>query len=133
MLPEDWSDRRRALTGSGLAAAALAGMAFAPPTIPWLIPLLALLGLGLGTFTPANNTLVMRAVPQASAGTGGGMVNLGRGLGTALGVAAVTLTLHLVPGGSGARAAVGVLLAFAVLALATTAKGTASVHDSSQR
>jgi len=98
VLPEDWSDRRRALTGSGVAAAALAGMAFAPPTIPWLIPLLALLGLGLGTFTPANNTLVMAAIPARAAGTGGGLVNMTRGLGTALGVALVTLTLHLVHG-----------------------------------
>jgi EmrB/QacA subfamily drug resistance transporter len=96
VLPTGWSDRRRALTGSGLAVVALAGMSIAPPTTPWLIPLLALLGLGLGTFTPANNTLVMAAIPSRAAGTGGGLVNMTRGLGTALGVALVALTLHLV-------------------------------------
>jgi len=133
LLPTGWDDRLRCRAGAAGCAAALALLAVLPMT-PAVLPLpLLLLGGALGVFTPANNTLVMRAVPQASAGTGGGMVNLGRGLGTALGVAAVTLTLHLVPGASGARAAVGVLLAFAVLALATTAKGTASVHDSSQR
>jgi hypothetical protein len=59
--------------------------------------------------------MVMRAFPTESAGTGGGMVNMGRGLGTALGVAAVTLILQLVPGISGERAAVGALLACALL------------------
>jgi hypothetical protein len=43
------------------------------------------------------------------------MVNMGRGLGTALGVAAVTLMLHVVPGMPGERAAAAVLLAFGVL------------------
>lgn len=108
VLPPGWSDRRRALTGSAVAAAALAGMVPAPPRIAWLVPLLAVLGLGLGTFTPANNTLVMAAIPAQAAGTGGGLVNMTRGLGTALGVALVTLTLHLVPG-SGMRAPAGLL------------------------
>jgi MFS family permease len=120
LLPPGWDDRRRCRAGAAGCVAALALLAALPMT-PGLLPLpLGLLGVALGVFTPANNTLVMRAVPQSSAGTGGGMVNLGRGLGTALGVAAVTLTLHLAPGGAGERAAVGVLTAFAVLALATT-------------
>lgn len=95
LLPQGWSDRRRALAGSALAAAALIGMILVPLTAAWLAPLLAALGLGLGVFTPANNTLVMGAIPQSAAGTGGGLVNMTRALGTALGVALVTLTLHL--------------------------------------
>ncbi|MFF4136612.1 hypothetical protein ACFY1B_34905 [Streptomyces mirabilis] len=55
----------------------------------------------------------MKVVPTASAGTGGGMVNVARGLGTAVGVAAVTLALHLAP-------TAAVLLAAAVLAIAAT-------------
>ncbi|MFE4873675.1 hypothetical protein [Streptomyces sp. NPDC056682] len=50
---------------------------------------LALLGLGLGTFIPANNALIMGAIPASCSGTGGGLVNMTRGLGTALGVALV--------------------------------------------
>ncbi len=84
---------------------------------------LALLGLALGVFVPANNALVMKAVPATSAGTGGGMVNMTRGLGTAVGVAAVTLAYHLAPGDTGARTATFTLLAFAALALATTLPG----------
>ncbi|MFC1430989.1 MFS transporter [Streptacidiphilus sp. N1-3] len=120
LLPPRWDDRARARIGAAGCVAALLLMALLPFTSAVLPLPLGLLGLALGVFTPANNTLVMRAVPASSAGTGGGMVNMGRGMGTALGVAAVTLTLHLVPGAAGTRTAVAVLAAFALLALATT-------------
>ena len=117
LLPSGWGDRARARLGAAGCVLALGLLAVLPFT-PSVLPLpLGLLGLALGVFTPANNTLVMRAVPAVSAGAGGGMVNMGRGLGTALGVAAVTLALHLAPGEAGVRAAVAVLAAFAVLAL----------------
>jgi hypothetical protein len=73
------------------------------------------LGLGLGAFTPANNTLVMGAIPARAAGTGGGLVNMTRGLGTALGVALVTLTLSLVPDRASAARAATLLLAVVAL------------------
>jgi len=113
VLPDDWSDRRRALAGSAVAAAALAALIPLPFEPAVLIPLYAVLGLGLGTFTPANNTLVMAAIPPRAAGTGGGLVNMTRGLGTALGVALVTLMLYLAPAHA-AHAATAVL---AVVAL----------------
>jgi EmrB/QacA subfamily drug resistance transporter len=97
VLPRRWTDRRRALIGSAVAAAALAVLTPLPFEPAVLVPLYAVLGLGLGTFTPANNTLVMGAIPARAAGTGGGLVNMTRGLGTALGVSLVTLTLYLVP------------------------------------
>jgi hypothetical protein len=46
---------------------------------------LGLLGAGLGTHIPANNTAIMSAVPPGQAAAAGGMVNMARGLGTALG------------------------------------------------
>jgi MFS family permease len=97
VLPASWTDRRRALLGSAVALLALLALIPMPFTPVGQMPLLALLGLGLGTFTPANNTIVMGAIPARAAGTGGGLVNMTRGLGTALGVALVTLTLYLVP------------------------------------
>lgn len=123
VLPASWGDRRRALLGSALAAAALVGMILVPLTGAWLAPLLALLGLGLGVFTPANNALVMAAVPARAAGTGGGLLNMTRALGTALGVALVTLTLHIAPrrdSAFGGHVAAALLTVLALGVLAST-------------
>ncbi|MCQ4084060.1 MFS transporter [Streptomyces sp. RB6PN25] len=114
VLPSSLTDRGRCVLGTVICAGALGGLLFVPVTPAALAPVLALLGLGLGTFTPANNALVMGSIPAGSSGTGGGLVNMTRGLGTALGVALVTLALHLAPHSGllgGARAAVSLLLA----------------------
>lgn len=95
VLPASWPSRRRCLAGALLTLGALAGLAFAAPRDPWLVAWLGVLGLGLGLFTPSNNEMVMGSVPKEHSGTGGGMVNMTRSLGTSLGVALVTLTYHL--------------------------------------
>ena len=59
-------------------------------TATWL----GLLGIALGTYIPANNTAIMTAIPPRQAAAADGMVNMARGLGTALGIAVVTLALH---------------------------------------
>ncbi|MFD8705448.1 MFS transporter [Kitasatospora sp. NPDC059648] len=120
LLPHAWDDQRRSRYGAAGCIAALALLAAVPQHAAVLPYPLALLGLALGVFLPANNTLVMKAVPSRSAGTGGGMVNMTRGLGTATGVAAVTLALHLGGQDTGARLAILALLAFAAVALAST-------------
>ncbi|MCH0559736.1 MFS transporter [Streptomyces sp. MUM 16J] len=102
LLPRRLSDRGRCLAGAAVFALALAALLVVPLTTVWLVPVLAGAGLGLGTFTPANNAMIMGAIPARSSGTGGGLVNMTRGLGTALGVALVTLALHLA-GGAGVR------------------------------
>ncbi|MHA7960318.1 MFS transporter [Streptomyces sp. L500] len=117
LLPRRWNGRRRALTGAALSMAGLLGLAFASPVDRWLICWLAVLGLGLGLFTPSNNETLMRAVPRELSGTGGGMVNTARALGTALGIAVVTLTLELGDG----RGAGSVLPPLPVLTLAAAA------------
>jgi len=120
LLPRSWTDRTRATLGAAVSIVVLAGLLTAPPTTDWLVTLLALLGVALGTFTPANNTLVMGAIPAQSAATGGGLVNMTRSLGTALGVALVTLALSLGSGHhilDGLRTAVLVLAAAAALTL----------------
>lgn len=117
-LPAAVTDRARCLYGSALSACALAALLLLAPRPA---PLACALGvLGLGLFAPANNALVMRAVPAAAPGTGGGLINMARGLGTAIGVALVTLALHA--GGDGGRLAVLLLLGAAV-AMAATATG----------
>jgi MFS family permease len=101
-----WTDRPRSLAGGLLCVAALIPLCLLPLTDVVLSISLAVLGIGLGLFTPANNAAVMAAIPAASSGVGGGLVNMARGLGTTLGVALVTLALH----GLGPRAAVIALL-----------------------
>ncbi len=93
LLPASWSNRDRCIAGGLLASASAAALAIPAPVI--VLPIvLGLLGIGLGVYIPANNAEIMTAVPARHAGTAGGMVNLARGLGTALGVAIVTLALH---------------------------------------
>jgi MFS family permease len=121
MLPRWWGNRPRCVAGALTAAGACALLAIAPAT-PFLLGcFLALLGLGLGMFVPANNSVVMAAVPARLSATAGGMISMARGIGTALGIATVTLTLHLTggPGITGARAALAALAAVALAAALT--------------
>lgn len=117
LLPATWTDRARCLAGALLAVTALAGLAVTPLSAGWLIPLLAILGVALGIFTPANNTLFMQALPAGSSATSGGLLNMARSLGTALGVALVTMALQLRPAGphllDGPRSALLMLTAVA--------------------
>lgn len=122
LMPRGWGDPARTLLGSTLCAVCLAVLLAVPPAAARFLPVLAVLGLGLGIFLPANNTLVMAAVPTHSSGTAGSLVNMARGLGTALGVALVTFALHLPGAGSGTggfQAAVLMLLAVAGFMLLT--------------
>ena len=57
--------------------------------------LLLLMGAFLGLVIPANNATVMEAVPASASAVTGGMVNVARALGTALGVALAAMGLHL--------------------------------------
>ncbi|MDN3356488.1 MFS transporter [Actinomadura sp. DC4] len=120
VLPKSLGNRRRCLLGGTVAALSAAALSTGPYGPGATAPALALLGMGLGLFVPANNAAIMGAIPRHLAATAGGMVNMTRGAGTALGIASVTLALHA--SGSvagGARAAFAVLTAAAVLATAT--------------
>jgi EmrB/QacA subfamily drug resistance transporter len=118
LLPSRWGPRARGLGGAALCGAALASVLVAPSEPWWVAACLLVLGIGLGVFIPANNSTIMAGFPARASATGGGLVNMARGLGTALGVAVVTLSLHIGEtsgrAGSGPRLALGVLLLFAV-------------------
>ncbi|HEY3684425.1 MAG TPA: MFS transporter [Streptosporangiaceae bacterium] len=119
VMPARWGTRVRCLAGGVAFVAGAGALLAAPASHAWVAGWLAVMGLGLGVFIPANNTAIMAAVPTRMAATGGGLVNMGRGLGTALGVTAVTLSLHFAGGAAAAGAARPALAALAVLALAT--------------
>jgi len=86
------------VAGMASAAVALAALALMPDlTLPATVGLLALLGVGLGLFTPPNNAAVMGSAPANRLGVAGGILNMARSLGTSLGVAATgaVLTIRL--------------------------------------
>lgn len=112
------------LTGAGLIE-----IACSQGTIGLLVGL-ALAGLGLGAFTPANNATIMSASPTGHAGVVGGLLNMTRGIGTALGVA-IASALYITASGatsasaSPANAANGLTAALAALGFAGLATGLA--------
>ena len=57
-----------------------------------------MIGVGLGLFTSPNNASIMGAAPDQQAGLASGVLNMSRGMGTALGLA-VTGTIFVVAGG----------------------------------
>jgi len=118
VLPKSLGNRRRCLLGGAIAALSAVALSVGPSGLGATVPLLALLGTGLGLFIPANNTAIMAGIPRHLSATAGGMVNMTRGMGTALGIALVTLALHAGASG-GARAAFAVLAVAAALATAT--------------
>jgi EmrB/QacA subfamily drug resistance transporter len=79
--------RPLAVGGMALCAGALAAMGLSRATGWSLVAGLVVVGAGLGLFIPPNNTAVMTAVPRSQAGTASGVLNMTRGLGTALGLA----------------------------------------------
>ena len=120
ILPSSLSERQRATLGAAICNDALGPVLTVTLSPTSLVPLLGLLGVGLGVFTPSNNTLIMGSIPRRASATGGGLLNMSRGLGTAVGVALVTLALHfgsrhpgIIPGD---RLAISALLAAALLA-----------------
>jgi EmrB/QacA subfamily drug resistance transporter len=83
-------------TAAGMASAALAlaALALVPNvSLPVTLGLLALLGIGLGLFTPPNNAAVMGSAPPHRLGVAGGILNMARSIGTSLGVASTGAVL----------------------------------------
>lgn len=104
------------VAGMALAAAGFALLAADPEGA--LVTALAVAGAGLGLYIPANNAAVMGAAPPGHAGSAGGLLNMTRGLGTALGVAVAGLVYGMVAGSS---AHTGVAMDQAIAALRAAA------------
>jgi Major Facilitator Superfamily len=125
ILPAGWSNRQRCAVGGLLSTCSVAGLAVPGPpaaTVLWLV----LIGTGLGVYIPANNAHIMAASPAHDAAKTGGMVNMARGLGTALGVALVTLGLHAGMHMDQAEPGTLAVGALAIAAIASTWAGTRS-------
>ena len=70
------------------------------PSTGGFLVLLAVIGVGMGLFTSPNNASIMGAAPEQQAGMASGVLNMTRGLGTALGLAVTGTDLR---GGGGRR------------------------------
>ncbi len=100
VFPARVRNRTRGALGASTCAVVLVMLVFMATSLVGIVVLLGLAGLCLGVFVPANNALVMRTGTASTAGTLGGLVNMARGIGTTLGIALVTLALHVsVPSG----------------------------------
>ena len=104
----------RSLTVSGmvLVAGALVVLGAVRPPTAGLLVLLAAVGVGMGLFTSPNNASIMGAAPGQQAGMASGVLNMTRGMGTALGLA-LTGTVFVVAGGDSGGSA-GAQHAFSV-------------------
>ncbi len=88
-------NERRVVVGSLVAALATLGQVVAWQS-PWAVGVLLIVGgMSLGVVLPANNAMVMTAVPPTAAATTGGMINVARAVGTSLGVAITSVGMAL--------------------------------------
>jgi MFS family permease len=107
---------------------------------------LALVGIGLGAFTPANNAAIMSSAPIGHAGVLSGLLNMTRGVGTALGVALTGMIYTTVVGvttpniahTNPTSAGAGLTLSLATLSLLSLSAGlglllTRRLHASARR
>ena len=115
-----------------------------PVTQATVVPQVALAGLGLGIFVPANNTVIMRGAADSTASLVGGLVSMARGIGTTFGISLMALAWHLGsqsyqagnPGYSGseqARPAFAVLAVVAAAAAAIAVAGRARARGPAER
>jgi EmrB/QacA subfamily drug resistance transporter len=119
----------------------LAGTSSAHGPIWEIAAALAIVGLGAGMFTPANNTAIMTSAPSRQSGVAGGVLNLTRGVGTSLGVALTGLVFELAAGGATSAVLPAALtqrgftaaVLFLAAAAATTTALCAARPDSSAR
>jgi EmrB/QacA subfamily drug resistance transporter len=110
------------VTGMGLVGLSLLLLGATRPPVVWFLVLLAGVGAGMGLFTSPNNASIMGAAPESHAGMASGVLNMTRGLGTALGLA-VTGTVFTVAGGDadGSAAHAFTVTAYLLAAIALAA------------
>ncbi|MGC2191870.1 MAG: MFS transporter [Candidatus Dormiibacterota bacterium] len=90
----------RPLTVGGmmLATVGLLAIALHPSSGGLLLVELVGVGIGLGVFIPSNNAAIMGSVERSHFGMAGGILNMTRGMGTAMGVALTGLVFGLAAG-----------------------------------
>jgi MFS family permease len=132
MLPRAWTDSQRGFAGATMTCGVMCTLVFVPVTEGTVIPLLALAGLGLGLFVPANNTVIMRCTADSSASLLGGLVSMARGIGTSLGISLMALALHVGGADHGYAGSTQARPAFIVLAVVSAAAAAIALAGGAQ-
>jgi EmrB/QacA subfamily drug resistance transporter len=116
-------------TGIGMAVTAVGmGLLALSSTRPGLtVVALAVAGAGLGLFIPANNAATMGAAPPHRGGAAGGLLNMARGVGTALGVSVTSLAF------AAGRGLITISLLLVVVAIAAGIIGVTWTGSGSRR
>jgi EmrB/QacA subfamily drug resistance transporter len=99
-LADRLGSRPLAVGGMSMVAVGLFALGVLRPPTAGFLGLLALIGLGLGCFTPPNNATIMGSVPRQQSGLASGVLNMTRGMGTALGLALTGVLFDLAGGTS---------------------------------
>jgi MFS family permease len=132
VLPRAWTDSQRGFAGAATTCAVMCASVFVPVTVQTVVPMLALAGLGLGLFVPANNTVIMRSTADSSASLLGGLVSMARGIGTSLGISLMALALHLGGADRGYAGSTQARPAFVVLAVVSAAAAAIALAGRAQ-
>ncbi len=113
----------RPLTASGMAlvTTGLVLLGLIRPGAVGMVGLLALIGVGLGLFTSPNNAAIMGSVPKNQAGMASGILNMSRGMGTALGLALTGVVFTASGGDAGGSVGADHALTVTALVLAGVA------------
>ena len=119
-IADHFGPRLLSLMGMLLAGAGCAAFALAHPSPAPVVVELAIVGAGLGCFTPANNASILGSIPRQQTGAASGILNMARGTGTAVGLAVTGLVFGLGIG-VGSDAMIGTASAVAAAFLATVA------------
>jgi MFS family permease len=104
ILAERWGARPLTVGGMLLAAAALVAIGLHPSSAGVLLLELVAMGVGVGAFTSPNNATIMRSVRREQSGMASGILNMTRGVGTAIGVALTGVIFGVAAGVSSAQA-----------------------------
>jgi len=115
------------VAGMVLVVLGLAGLAAWDPTTPGFVALLALTGVGLGLFVSPNNAAIMTAIPAQQSGLASGVLNMTRGIGTALGLAVSSAVFGSLAGSLADAAQVRHAFSITALVLAAAAGLAAAV------
>jgi MFS family permease len=89
-----------------ISATMMGALTVAHSSLLFVVAELAVLGVGLGLFTPPNNAAIMGAVPREQSGLASGVLNMTRGVGTAMGLAVTSFVFGLVAGSEHASVAI---------------------------